>query len=410
MGSKDNAAVGEFNNAYGGSKGREALNLSVLLVMFIIYALTFTVAKFYDMTYPYAGVINFCFLAVLFFNNVNVISLLKKKDREFLILAAVILITGLNLVVVGSGKGAFFVAANFLLIWYLSDKLYISHKYIRVFAGLYMAFLLFYFFVAYPRLFTTWDQYKYNTNTAATFMIYTLLCAFVFLEMFYDKSPVVGLFMVMLLLKGFQMSLWHRARGAFIMLIMFMVFRYLIPSKWWGNKTFYKVLCLLATFGSLLFVGIYVVVGATGANFKMPFFYKEVFSGRDKIWYEFFTMLTETPLKPFTGIGTNWQLQSFFEFNVHNAMYNFLVIHGVIVFAGILYFIFKRLQTFHAGIEGSIEGDGVEVSKAGSRVALCAMCALMAVFFESYFDVDLIWADYAINLIFILCVVNNYEK
>ncbi|MBR5407935.1 MAG: hypothetical protein IK111_09915, partial [Lachnospiraceae bacterium] len=200
MGSKDNAAVGEFNNAYGGSKGREALNLSVLLVMFIIYALTFTVAKFYDMTYPYAGVINFCFLAVLFFNNVNVISLLKKKDREFLILAAVILITGLNLVVVGSGKGAFFVAANFLLIWYLSDKMYISHKYIRVFAGLYMAFLLFYFFFAYPRLFTTWDQYKYNTNTAATFMIYTLLCAFVFLEMFYDKSPVVGLFMVMLLL------------------------------------------------------------------------------------------------------------------------------------------------------------------------------------------------------------------
>ena len=91
-------------------------------------------------------------------------------------------------------------------------------------------------------------------------------------------------------------------------------------------------------------------------------------------------------------------------------MYNFLVIHGVIVFAGILYFIFKRLQTFHAGIEGSIEDDGVEVSKAGSRVALCAMCALMAVFFESYFDVDLIWADYAINLIFILCVVNNYEK
>ena len=123
--------MGEFNNAYGGSKGREALNLSVLLVMFIIYALTFTVAKFYDMTYPYAGVINFCFLAVLFFNNVNVISLLKKKDREFLILAAVILITGLNLVVVGSGKGAFFVAANFLLIWYLSDKMYISHKYIR---------------------------------------------------------------------------------------------------------------------------------------------------------------------------------------------------------------------------------------------------------------------------------------
>ncbi|MCR5356961.1 MAG: hypothetical protein K6E63_06100 [Lachnospiraceae bacterium] len=397
MGSKDNAAVGEFNNAYGGSKRQEAVNIAVLLVMFIIYALTFTVAKFYDMTYPYAGVINFCFLAVLLFNNVNIISLLKSRDKEFIILAAVVFITGLNLIVLGSGKGAFFVAANFLVIWYLSDKLYISSRYLKIFAGLYMAFLVFYLFIAYPRLFTTWDQYKYNTNTAATFTVYTLLCAFVLLEMFYDKSPVVGLLMVILLLKGFQLSLWHRARGAFIMLIMFMFFRYVIPKKWWGKKPFYVILILLATFGSLVFVGMYVAVGATGANFKMPFFYKEVFSGRDKIWLEFFSRLTETPLKLLTGIGTNWQLESFFEFNVHNAMYNFLVIHGIIVFAGILYFIFKRLQGFYSGI-------------IKNRVALCAMCALMAVFFESYFDVDLIWADYAINLIFMLCILSNYEK
>ncbi len=389
--------MGEFNNAYGGSKRQEAVNIAVLLVMFIIYALTFTVAKFYDMTYPYAGVINFCFLAVLLFNNVNIISLLKSRDKEFIILAAVVFITGLNLIVLGSGKGAFFVAANFLVIWYLSDKLYISSRYLKIFAGLYMAFLVFYLFIAYPRLFTTWDQYKYNTNTAATFTVYTLLCAFVLLEMFYDKSPVVGLLMVILLLKGFQLSLWHRARGAFIMLIMFMFFRYVIPKKWWGKKPFYVILILLATFGSLVFVGMYVAVGATGANFKMPFFYKEVFSGRDKIWLEFFSRLTETPLKLLTGIGTNWQLESFFEFNVHNAMYNFLVIHGIIVFAGILYFIFKRLQGFYSGI-------------IKNRVALCAMCALMAVFFESYFDVDLIWADYAINLIFMLCILSNYEK
>ena len=31
----------------------------------------------------------------------------------------------------------------------------------------------------------------------------------------------------------------------------------------------------------------------------------------------------------------------------------------------------------------------------------------MAVFFESYFDVDLIWADYALNLVFLLCTVNS---
>ncbi|MBQ7480743.1 MAG: hypothetical protein IJT80_02570, partial [Lachnospiraceae bacterium] len=102
----------------------------------------------------------------------------------------------------------------------------------------------------------------------------------------------------------------------------------------------------------------------------------------------------EKPYMLFTGIGTNFELTSFFEKNVHNAMYNFVVIHGIIVFAGILYFVFKRLLSFRKKV-------------TGSRVAACAMCAVMAVFFESYFDVDLIWADYALNLMFLLCAVNS---
>ena len=258
MGSEDNRTVGEVNNIERGSGKREIINLAVLLVMFIIYALVFTIAKFYDfynIQYPCAGPVNFCLLAVLVLNNADVPGAVRKKDAEFIILAALIVITGINLIVVGSGKGAFFVPVNFLLIWYLSDKLYISGRRLEMLAGLYMAFLLFYLFIAYPRLFTTFDNYKYNTNTAATFTIYTLLCAFLLLEMFVDRSPLIGLFMVILLLKGFQLALWHRARGAFIMLIMFMLFRYIVPRKWWSIKPLYVLLSLLATLGSLVFVG-----------------------------------------------------------------------------------------------------------------------------------------------------------
>jgi hypothetical protein len=131
----------------------------------------------------------------------------------------------------------------------------------------------------------------------------------------------------------------------------------------------------------------------------MPFFYKEVFSGREQIWYELFTKLVnkEKPYMLFTGIGTNFELEAFFEKNVHNAMYNFLVIHGLVVFAGILYFVYRRLQ-------------GLWKNITGTKTAFCAMCVIMAVFFESYFDVDLIWADYALNLIFLLAVVHGYER
>lgn len=375
------------------------INFCVLLIMFVIYALTFTIAKFYDMiniVYPYAGVINFVFLAILVLNNKAGVITDGSVKRETVILGILILITGINLFAVGSGKGAFFVPVNFLMIWYLSDRLYLTAKQLKIFSGIYMGFLLFYFFAAYPRLFTTFENYKYNTNTAATFMIYTLLCAFIFLEIYRGHSQLMGLFMVTLLLKGFQMSLWHRARGAFVMLIVFMFFKYVIPEKWWGSRIFYVITCLMATLGSLMFVGIYVLVGTTGANFSLPFFYKEVFSGREAIWKELFGLLVnrERPYMLFTGIGTAFELESFFEKNVHNAMYNFVVIHGIIVFAGILYFVFKRLQGFRK-----------KVMK--SRVSACAMCALMAVFFESYFDVDLIWADYALNLMFLLCTVNS---
>ena len=420
------AEAGRASGSKGSSR-REVINFCVLLIMFIIYALTFTIARFYDMiniVYSCAGVVNFILLAVLFVNNVvfegsgrvsiaGFFDLKNRRNTEIYLLAAVIFVAGINLFIVNSGKGAFFVPANFILIWYLSDKLYLNGKQLKIFAGMYMGFLLFYFFIAYPRLFSTFENYKYNTNTAATFMIYTLLCAFIFLEMFYDRSPVIGLFMTVILLKGFQMSLWHRARGAFVMLIMFMFFRYVIPRKWWNNKAFYTILCLFATLGSLMFVGLYVLVGTTGANFKLPFFYKEVFSGREAIWQELFRLLLnkDKPYMLFTGIGTNFELESFFEKNVHNAMYNFVVIHGIVVFAGILYFIYKRMQVFRSRITTNCcmvsEDKDENKTVSGSRVALCAMCALMAVFFESYFDVDLIWADYALNLIFLLCVVNH---
>ena len=174
MGSKDKGIVEEVNNIDRAGRRREIINLAALFVMFLIYALVFTIAKFYDfynIQYPLAGPVNFCMLTVLVINNADIGAAVRRKDKDLVILAALIVITGINLVIVGSGKGAFFVPVNFLLIWYVSDKLYISPKGLKLLACIYMAFLLFYLFIAYPRLFTTFENYKYNTNTAATFTI-----------------------------------------------------------------------------------------------------------------------------------------------------------------------------------------------------------------------------------------------
>ena len=388
MGKKDAGAL---------FKAYEPVNLIIMLIMFAGYALTFMIPRFYGATDRYVGVFVFLCLGLLTINNVDIFALLRKKDRDLIVLIILMAVTLINLLIAGSGLGAFFVAADFMLIFFLSGRIRLSEKSIIIMAGCYALLLLYWFFIAYPKLFEDYAYYGYNTNTAATFTIYTLLCAFLLTVILSEKKgweEPSGLLMTLFMVKGVQLALYLRARGAFIMLILFMVLWFLVPKKWWDVKGFYYGIWILATLGSLLFVAMYVVVGATGVNFRLPFFYKDIFSGRDKIWYEFFTLFIK---KPLTGIGTNVEIESFFEFNVHNAMYNFLVIDGIPVFAGIMYFIFTfAKKAFRRA--------------SGRRLTLCALVIILSVFFESWFDVDLIWADYSLNLLFLTAVVNSKDS
>ncbi len=75
-------------------------------------------------------------------------------------------------------------------------------------------------------------------------------------------------------------------------------------------------------------------------------------------------------------------------------MYNILVIHGIPVFALMLYLMFGTWGRIHDRIESS-------------KVVRCSVIALFAVCIESFFDVDLIWANYSVNVLFMLLAVNS---
>lgn len=384
---KDAKAAGEFD-------ARTIASSVILLIVFVGYSLTFLIPKFYGMTEKYVGVFVFAMLAILLLVNVNPIKWMLSKDVEFFVFAALCVITLVNLVIVKSGFGCFFVVINFAMIFILCDKVKFYKWQMYLFSGLYVVLLLVWFFWAYPWMFADYTAYAYNTNTAATFTIYTVLCALIFFELLLEKYPISGLFITMLLVKSFQIGLYHRARGAFIMLMTYLLFRYVIPKKWWSNRKFFRGMCIFLTLGSLLFVAVYVVIGMSGSNFYVPFFYKNVFSGREAIWLEFFNLFKA---KPLTGIGTNLTIESFFEFNVHNAMYNILVVHGVIVFAGVLFLMYRRLFK-------------MQNTALNKPFTYAALVAVLAVCLESFFDVDLIWTDYSLNLLLLLLVANCAEK
>jgi len=370
---------------------KNIINMSVLVTLIICYALKFLVPPFYAATDKYAGLFVFMCECLLLVNNYNIFDALKRKDKELLFTGALLVIIMINLVIVNSGFGAYFTAANFALIIYASDKIILSKKQILFLSAVYMGVLLFWLVVLYPGYFGSYTaSFALNTNGAATFTTYTALLALILLEHFFTKNKWVEFLIVLLFVRVIRLAIWHRARGAFIILTLFILFYYILKGNFIQNKKIYTVLISLATVGSLLFVLLYTLLGKTGFNMFLPVFYKNIFSGRENIWYEFFTYFIH---KPVTGIGTNLTIESFVEFNVHNAMYDILVIHGLVVFIMTMILLFKRFLAFR---EKAMD----------NKLALIALLILLAVFFESYIDMDLIWADYSMNLIFLLAVIN----
>ncbi|MBP5384618.1 MAG: O-antigen ligase family protein [Lachnospiraceae bacterium] len=372
---------------------RNIIGTAVFALLFAGYALTFLVPKFYGMTDADVGVFVFCMLMILLLLHADILSRLRRREWDAILVVFLLLLSGVNILIVDSGKGAFFVLADFVLIFYLSGRITVNRRQVLWMCGAYFALLFVWLIIVYPKMFAEYGFYGYNTNTAATFTIYTLLCAFLFIQCFRERFEAAGFFAILLIVKGIQIAMYHRARGAFIMLGAFLLFYYILPKKWLLKKTVFRCVYVLATLGSLLFVALYTLAGTMGVNYRLPFFYKEIFSGREEIWKEFFHLFLQ---KPLTGIGTNVQISSFFEFNVHNAMYNILVVYGVIAFAGTLCLLYGRLEKMRTCAENN-------------RLSHCALCILLAVFFESFFDVDLLWVDYAMNLLLVLLVV-GYEQ
>ncbi len=372
------------------TKAGDVINALLLFCMFVFYTLTFFVPRFYGYTEKYVGAFVFVILALMFVVNIRPLEKIRARDKQFIALSFLILCAGINILIVRSGFGCFFVITNFALIWYLAGEVRFLKWQFYLFGILYLLMIIYWFAFVYTWMFADYTSFAMNTNTAATFTVFSILCIFVLFDALLEKYPIAGLFITMALVKCFQIALYHRSRGAFILLGVFFVLRFLVPKKLWERKGFFGTLCVFATLGSLAFVAFYVWLGTTGVNFRMPFFYKNIFSGREAIWLEFWNLFRD---KPLTGIGTNVTITSFMEFNVHNAMYNILVIHGLIVFVLMMFVMYSRWGRVREGI-------------SRRRVSACALAAVFAVCIESFFDVDLIWTNYSLNMFFLLLVMN----
>lgn len=361
---------------------RQRLNWIPIVIMMIFFGGTWIFPFFYHVTERYNSLIIFVCFAVLFFINIDWIQRLKSRDALLIGMTAALLIAALNLFIIGSNKGCILILADFLLLLYITPYIKLSDIQYRTLEVFFLAMYGVWFFHDM--------EFSYNTNTGATYTVFSLFAALILLRYFSLKKEILGYFIVLALLRTGTLVLWHLARGAFSALFFFacfyMLFLLFDPAK---HRRAYAFISCFAVFGSLLFVWAYVSLSKTGYNARMPLFYKNVFSGREQIWTEVWNMLEKQPL---LGIGSGYELSSFFEYNMHNAMYDILIVHGFVVFAIAAFVIIERLL-------------GMREHIRRNPFALIAGAAVFAIFFESFIDMDLMWADYSPILFFLFITV-----
>ena len=355
----------------------KAGNISLTASVVILTVLLWNEYDWYEAVTPYGTLITLVFLAVTFFCYVPVKEALR--DKYFWLVAAGSVIAGINLIVIGSGKGAWLTATDLLLVIYLSDRIRMSKTYVW-FITAYTGFYFFYW------TFDVKGYFKgYNTNYGGLVLITGFVFAITALVLFYERlkenvkngAYFIFAFTVFCFFWGYNIIAWYRARCALLGLVVFVILS-LIPRKVWKNKVFYTLLTLFGTVGAIAVSLLYVWLGKFSDSISIRIFYKDVISGRDTIWTDLWSAFIKSPL---TGIGSSYTINVDWMggmFEVHNGLLDILIVHGIIVFAITLFLFIQRLLTLR---EKTGESNVAKIATAGTFAMLAAS------FMENYFIV-----------------------
>ena len=301
---------------------------ALILLLFAYMSLTsFFFQSVYAKAAPYGTLISAAVLTLLMF---------IWKDRLYLRkfeLTAAALANGaalLMLILIGSNKGAFLVIFDMSAILLLSGVVRLSDMTKRILCATGGVALLWWY--SYVR----WD---YGFNMAGLIFLVLMIMGEIFLEYVKDdfEFEYLKYVQILLVIVTFLFEICYHARSAALCVLVF-AFSFMLLPKLSKNRALYETWIALFTIGSIVFTVIYVLLAKY--NLNAIILYKEILSGRQDIWLELWQQFLAHPL---TGIGSSYQLKSFFIFEVHNGFFDILSVHGIVVFVLVLLLCHKRL-------------------------------------------------------------------
>ena len=315
---------------------KEAVDWAAAAIIVLSLCLFYISKPYYDRLISFAPMINLIPLSLLFFNHIDWIESLKSKDKELIFLILGVVISMVNLVLAHSGYGAIFNITDFLLIIYLSDKIPFNRHIYSVIGA--VCFLIL----------GTWigkGAKSYNTNLASMILfaisVYAVTALMAVMKRFGKELWGKGISFFLMLGLILPMVIKLHARCVALGIAVFLIVNYLIPSAAWKCRWLYRTCVGLLLSGSILFP-IWYIKQSHAATTTIRVFGKKFFSGRDPIWEQFLTAFCKEPL---TGIGSDFatKMPNLTIPEAHNGLLHILTVHGILVFAIVIFFLGKRL-------------------------------------------------------------------
>ena len=314
-------------------------------------------------------------------NSTDFNALFHLKNFDFNMIIFILLISTICLFFSHSRPGAILNIANFCMIWYLSDKWCLNTKQIIV-LWISLILILFCWLIA---------PAETNTNTVSSVCYISLVTVLAGIDYFIKKCKFRFILETASIILVFFQILKFRGRGSLIALLSYIIIRYLLSKRLLKSYNFYKFLCYTCTLGSLCFVYIYTFLWRlTGSDLKMPLFNKQIFSGREAIWYELWGLFKN---HPFVGTGSNLILKSWENVNTHNSIYNILIIYGIFVFSFAMIFLITKL--FHMW------------NRYHNMITFIPVISgIFAIFIECFFEMNLFWTPVVFLWLFLTALIN----
>ncbi|HDR4707879.1 TPA: O-antigen ligase family protein [Bacillus paranthracis] len=354
------------------------VNLSYVIIFFFIFLLTWYKLEFFNL---FSSISFILFSANIILLVLHLPLIISKRINLFFFNVILFIVMLLNAIISNSNLGSSIVLFNVVIMIVIFRFFSFKEKSIKVISMVMLVYFIFYCFL---------QMEPFNTNTKGYIILLTYIYSTFYLSTLKFKRIMIALISCF----AFYAIQLTDSRGALLGLILFILLAFLIPSKVWGNKKGVGLINVVLTIGSLIFVYTYIHLWENRFSISLDFTDKPLFTGREAIWTELFYSFKEHPM---VGLGSNYDILSYGNLNVHNSMFNILVIYGTPVLLLVLVLIWKSLMNLSDGI----------INVNFVRIAVSGFYSVLLV---GFFETNLLWASNIFPALFLIAIAYSSNK